>query len=153
MKKLIKDLATKSKAIADFIRALAEYLALKNQVLWEGAVGTGESIQVKGLSKYKTMLVDTNYGAFITSTETLRGAHGDWMGGTSQKNSFVVDRVVGNISGETINIVYADYLWFNGTSYVHYNTLKVRKITGLEPKISDKLIEMARNILGGGGTT
>ena len=150
MKKLLMDLGIKSKKMADFIKAFSQYLVLKNEVLWEGTAGTGETIKVNGLSKYKTMLVETNYGSFISQANLLRAVHGDWMGGTSQNNSFVVDRVVGTISGDMISIVYSDYLWFSSGSFTHYNTLKVGKITGLEPKISDELLEMARNILGGG---
>ena len=150
MKKLLMDLGIKSKKMADFIKAFSQYLVLKNQVLWEGTAGTGETIKVNGLSKYKTMLVETNYGSFISQANLLRAVHGDWMGGTSQNNSFVVDRVVGTISGDMISIVYSDYLWFSSGSFTHYNTLKVGKITGLEPKISDELIEIARDIIGGG---
>ena len=150
MKKLIKDLATKSKTMAAFIRALAEYLALKNQSLWKGTLSAGNVITVPNISKYSTIMVRTPYADIIGYIENnrFRGWASDYSNGS---NVHYDNFVLANISGETFSLLYAQYMGhINGGSHNGVVDFNISEIIGLEPKMPELLVEMTRNILGGG---
>ena len=152
MKKLIKDLATKSKTMAEFIRALAEYLALKNQSLWKGTLFAGETITVPNMSKYSTIMVRTPYAEIIGYIEynRFRGWASDYSNGSDvHYDNFVL----ANLDGDNFRLLYAQYLGhINGGSHNGVVDFNISEIIGLEPKMPELLVEMTRNILGGGGT-
>lgn len=136
------------KDLANFAKCLKEYFSLKDKVLWEGVKAAGTTFTVPNLSKYRTVTITTRYGNMVAdiSGGGIFGLHSDNMGGQSLENSMIVSRVKGSVSGNDITLTFCDYTAFINGQAKFYNTMDVRKVTGLEPYLPQSL----QTFLGGG---
>ena len=151
MKNLFKDLAIKSKAMADFIKALAEYLVLKNQILWEGTLSANNTITVPNINKYSMLVVRTPYAdviGYIDGGNRFRGWASDYSNGS---NVHYDNFVLANIDGDKFKLLYAQYMGhINGGAHSGVTEFSINRIVGLEPKVPDNLKTNLQKIFGGG---
>lgn len=83
MKKLIKDLATKSKVIADYIKDLSRYLSMRDKVLWTGSLGAGQSLPLsaaEGINKYKKIRCRLNISGYYGDSIICEYRNGAYIG-------------------------------------------------------------------------
>lgn len=134
--------------IAEFVKALKEYLSLKNKTLWESAdYWKSGSKTIKGISKYQTVQVDLNLGG----SSMLLNRRGKYLIGGNAIGYpawFATTQFTIELVGD---VAYAvDSLWLahnqNSNHEKVNTTLGISRIVGVEPVIPESL----RNYLGGG---
>ena len=125
------------------LRAILEYFALKNKVLWEGNLGSG-SVTIKDVSKYKTLQVTVNGTHCIASVKD-----GHILAIAFEKNQWGMysKHFTGTISGDKLTVVECYYM-AHVPSQNHGATAAttISRIIGIDPILPDAL----KNIIGGG---
>lgn len=119
--------------IENFMESVLNCMKAKNKELWSGTAGGGQSIMVPGLQNYQIAQMNTTYGNFFFNPKEagLTGIHSDNSNGS---NDIITARVMGSISGDSVNITYADYTAHNsGSNHSRRAQMKVTKITGIIP--------------------
>lgn len=151
------------KDTAGFVKALIEYLSLKNKELYSNSSGwkTG-SKTIPGISKYKTVRVyfwSTTNGVLaerLNDTDEsfqMRGA--SMMQGVSSNAQHTSGSVNLFCKGDSVEINLGTYMHHSGNSnHGGAATIGIVKIVGVEPIIPDALAEYIRGgycvKLGGG---
>lgn len=135
--------------IAEFVKALKEYLSLKNKVLFNDNNDwkTG-SKTIKNLYKYRTFL--------IYPYASLSGILCEWDGdyirgagivsGVSSANNIVSFEYGVRVSGDVATITRCQYISHTVGTNHGGDVAQIRRIVGVEPVIPESL----KNYLGGG---
>ena len=134
--------------IAEFVRALKEYLSLKNKVLFnENSAWTTGSKTIKNLHKYKAFL--------IYPYDNLSGILCEWdgdyitgagiVGSVSSAGTVISFEFRLMVSGDVAKITRCQYLGHSHGGGHSGDTAWIRRIVGVEPVIPEAL----KKYLGG----
>ena len=141
------------KDTAGFVKALIEYLSLKNKELYSNSSGwkTG-SKTIPGISKYKTVRVyfwSTTNGVLAERLDDtdesfqMRGA--SMMQGVSNNTQHTSGSVNLFCKGDSVEVYLETYMHHSGNSnHGGAATIGIVKIVGVEPLIPDALAEYIR---------
>lgn len=134
---------------AKIIRALLEYLSLKNKVLWEGTEWKSGSKTIDGIGKYQTVMVFT---ALSVGTALLMRRGNSLYGATpiSYPAWMATAQFEITLNGDTATMTTARYLGhYANDSHGAITTTGILKIIGIDPILPDSLQEFV-NPIGGG---
>lgn len=134
---------------AKIIRALLEYLSLKNKVLWEGTEWKSGSKTIDGIGKYQTVMVFT---ALSVGTALLMRRGNSLYGATpiSYPAWMATAQFEITLNGDTATMTTARYLGhYANDSHRAITTTGILKIIGIDPILPGSLQEFVNSIGGG----